>query len=83
MLGGCLLTFKLVDIIAGKGTYLYATAILDDNQKMVGSVLIVDFPIKEKFNEWLKNEPYIKGNVWQEIEVHLCSVPAKFMELHR
>jgi len=56
--------------------HLYAAAILDDENNMIGSILIVDYPSKETLmNEWLNNEPYVKGNVWQEIDIKPCIVP--------
>ena len=56
--------------------HLYAAAILDDNNKMIGSILIVDYPSKEVLiNEWLNTEPYVIGNVWQEIDIKPCKVP--------
>jgi uncharacterized protein YciI len=56
--------------------HLYAAAILDYNNKMIGSILIVDYPSKEiLMKEWLNNEPYVIGNVWQEIDIKPCKVP--------
>jgi uncharacterized protein YciI len=53
-----------------EGKHLYGGAILDDDNKMIGSVMIVDYPSKEVLvNEWLNNEPYVLGNVWQEIDI--------------
>ncbi|MDR2570262.1 MAG: YciI family protein [Oscillospiraceae bacterium] len=55
---------------------LYAAAILDDDNKMIGSIMIVDFPSKDALSqEWLKNEPYILGDVWNEIDIKPCYVP--------
>ena len=55
---------------------LYGAAILDDEGYMIGSSLIVDFPSKEAiFIEWLDNEVYVTGNVWQEIDIKPCRVP--------
>jgi len=55
---------------------LCAAAILDDDSKMIGSVLIVDFPSKDVLlEEWLNKEPYILGNVWKEIDIKPCYVP--------
>ena len=56
--------------------HLYAAAILDDDNKMIGSILIVDYLSKEVLiNEWLNNEPYVTGNVWQKIDIKPCKVP--------
>ncbi|MCX6169502.1 MAG: YciI family protein [Ignavibacteriales bacterium] len=57
------------------GKWLYASAILDDEEKMIGSMIICDYPSREELNEqWLKNEAYITGNVWQKINIHRARV---------
>jgi len=66
---------------AGEGKHLFGGAILDDDGKMIGSVMIVDYPSKEVlFSEWLNNEPYVTGNVWQEIDIKPYRVAGVFME---
>jgi len=52
------------------GRWLYAVAILNDDGKMAGSVIVCDFPSREALEEqWLKNEPYVTGDVWKKIEI--------------
>ena len=60
-----------------EGKVLYAVAIKEDGN-MVGSVMVFDFDTKEEFETWKANEPYITGNVWNEIEVKECAVPGLF-----
>ena len=63
-----------------EGKHLYAAAILDDNDNMIGSVMIVDYPSKELLeNEWLNNEPYVTGGVWKDIDIKPCRVPDFFL----
>jgi uncharacterized protein YciI len=63
-----------------EGKHLYGGAILDDDGNMIGSVMIVKYPSKEILeNEWLKNEPYIVGNVWQEIDIRPYKVADIFL----
>ena len=57
---------------------LYGAAILDENEKMIGSVMIVDFKTRTELDAWLKVEPYVTHGVWQKIEVFPCKVPALF-----
>jgi uncharacterized protein len=52
-----------------KGELVLGGAILDDAGKMVGSVAILDFPDQAAFDQWLNNDPYVTGKVWQKIEV--------------
>lgn len=70
---------KLGDKLAQEGKMLYGAAILDDKNKMVGSVLICDFDSRKELDEWLKIEPYVKGNVWDKIEIKKCKVGPSFI----
>lgn len=71
---------KLVETMKKEGRYLCAAALLGENDKMIGSVLIVDFPTINDLEEWLKIEPYVTSNVWKQIDVKPCKVPPIFME---
>lgn len=73
----------LVESMFKQGTNLYAVAITDDTDKMIGSVLIVDFPSRSELDEWLKIEPYVLGNVWDKIEIKPCKVGPIFLGLHK
>ena len=44
-------------------------AILNDQEKMCGSVMVVDFENRKALDEWLKNDPYVTGDVWRTIDV--------------
>ena len=61
------------------GKILFGTAILDDNEKMIGSVMVVDFSDRAELDQWLKVEPYVTGDVWRKIEVAPCRVAPMFM----
>lgn len=69
---------KLIDIMKKEKKFLYAAALLDENEKMIGSMIVVDFPTREALDEWLKIEPYVKGDVWKEIDIKPCKVPPAF-----
>jgi uncharacterized protein YciI len=58
---------------------LYAAAMLDDEGKMTGSTMIVDFESRDAIDEYLKTEPYVTGNVWQKIDVTPCKIPPVFL----
>lgn len=52
------------------GRWLYAAAILDDAGKMVGSMIVCDFDSKQSLEkEWLDNEAYVLGKVWEKIDI--------------
>lgn len=61
-----------------EGTLLYAAAILDDDNNMIGSSMIVDFPSRKEVDEWLQIEPYVVGGVWKNIEVKKCRTGPAF-----
>ena len=51
-----------------------AGGLLDDEGKMKGSVLIVDFPDRAAVNAYLDHETYVVEGVWQKIEVEPLNV---------
>lgn len=51
-----------------------AGGLLDDEGKMKGSVVIVDFPSREDLDDYLANEPYVQEHVWEKIEVERLNV---------
>lgn len=59
----------LGDRLAAEGTLLFAAAILDANDTMIGSMLILEFPSRAELDAWLEVEPYVTGDVWREIEI--------------
>lgn len=61
------------------GEHLYGAAILNDAGKMVGSMMVVNYPSREDLDRWLKDEPYVVGGVWQEIKIQPCKVASIFM----
>ena len=44
-------------------------AILDDEGRMIGSMILADFPDRAALDAWLTNDPYVTGDVWRDIEV--------------
>jgi len=70
----------LGDQMEKSGTRWYGAVLLDDNNKMIGSMAVMDFPSEKELQEWLKREPYVTGRVWKSIEVFKCNVkrPWKF-----
>jgi len=51
------------------GNFVIGGAILDDENNMRGSIMIVQFESQEDFQIWYNNEPYITKGVWKTIEV--------------
>ena len=51
------------------GEFLFGGAILSDEGKMIGSMILYEFPDKATLDERLKDEPYITEGVWKEIDI--------------
>lgn len=58
-----------VKVLKGKGLILFGGAILDDNGKMIGSVMVYDTADRQALDELLKDEPYINGDVWRKVDI--------------
>lgn len=56
------------------GSVICAGGLTDADGKVKGSYLVMDFPTKEHFDEYLKNEPYVLYGVWEKINVEQCNV---------
>ena len=53
----------------GKGNYITGGAILDDNGKMIGSAMVLQFENEEELEAWKKGEPYITQKIWETVDV--------------
>lgn len=51
------------------GEFLFGGAILNDEGKMTGSMILYEFPDRKTLDEKLKDEPYITEGVWKKIEI--------------
>ena len=61
------------------GEHLYSAAILDDDEKMIGSIMVVEYPsLEDLHKKWLNSEPYVVGDVWRDITIKPCRVPDIF-----
>ena len=63
-----------------EGKVLYGAAILDDQEKMIGSAMICNFTSREELEAWLKVEPYVTQKVWEKIEVLPVQIPPLFKQ---
>jgi len=55
-------------------------ALLDDNEKMAGSVIIAEFPTRKELDAWLAEDAYVVGKVWGKVEVTQCKVAPSFVK---
>ena len=51
-----------------------AGGLLDDEGRMKGSALVMEFPDRAALDEYLAKEPYVAEGVWQKIEVEPMNV---------
>ncbi|MBT3530273.1 MAG: hypothetical protein HOF74_04240 [Gammaproteobacteria bacterium] len=56
-------------VLKEAGNMIAGGAILDEAEQMIGSTVYVDFDSREELDQWLANDPYVTGNVWQDITV--------------
>ena len=52
-----------------EGTFLEGGAMLDDEGRMTGSMLLVEFASRAEVDAWLARDPYVTGQVWEHITV--------------
>jgi uncharacterized protein len=60
---------KIADL-KKSGNFICGGAILDDSGKMIGSMIVYEFPDRKALDAYLKEEPYIYGKVWEKIDIH-------------
>ena len=51
------------------GNALVGGAILDDDGRMIGSVLVMEFETRDALDEWVRNDPYTTEGVWKQVDV--------------
>lgn len=64
-----------------QGHQVLGAAILDDDGRMRGSLLVMNFPSRALLDSWLEKEPYVQEGVWQQVEVHACAISPHFAHL--
>jgi uncharacterized protein YciI len=55
--------------LKASGNYITGGAILDDEGKMMGSVMILQFEDEEQLEAWKQSEVYITQNVWESVDI--------------
>ena len=51
-----------------------AGGLLDEDGKMKGSALVMEFPDRDALDKDLENEPYVIEGVWQKIDIEIMNV---------
>jgi len=60
---------KKISGLKKTGEFLYGGAILDVEGKMIGSMIVYDFPDRQTLDKKLTDEPYITEGVWKRIDI--------------
>jgi hypothetical protein len=60
---------KQIGLLKKKSEFLFGGAILNENNEMIGSMIVYDFPDRPSMDKMLKDEPYITNGVWEKIEI--------------
>ncbi|MES2266300.1 MAG: YciI family protein [Bacteroidota bacterium] len=51
------------------GNYVLGGAVLNDDGKMIGSVMVLQFESEDGLEAWKQSEPYITQKVWETVDV--------------
>lgn len=52
-----------------QGHFISGGAIMDDDGRMIGSAVIVDFPDRQSVEKCIADDPYTRGDVWQDVTI--------------
>lgn len=56
------------------GKVICAGGLLDEEGKMKGSLMVMEFESRAVLEEYLKSEPYITDGVWEKVDVEQLNV---------
>lgn len=62
------------DKLKQEGNFILGGAMLNGEQQMIGSTLVLQFETDDAFEEWKRTEPYILNQVWEKIEIYSFKV---------
>ena len=68
----------MLDELRDSGNMHMGAAILDSDEKMVGSAIVCEFSSRADLDTWLSKEPFVVQNVWDQILVQPCKVGPSF-----
>ena len=56
--------------LKANGHYVLGGAKLDEDGKMIGSTMVLQFPTQADFDAYYAQEPYITGKVWGDVKIY-------------
>jgi uncharacterized protein len=61
--------FEMAKKLKEQGNFVLGGAILNDEEKMIGSSMVVQFESDADLQKWLDEEPYIQQKVWETVDI--------------
>lgn len=58
-----------ISVLKNAGEFLFGGAILNENGKMIGSMIVYEYPDRKSLDEQLKTEPYMTEGVWVKVDI--------------
>jgi uncharacterized protein len=58
-----------IGLLKKSGNFKCGGAILDDGGKMIGSMIVYDYPDRQSLDASLQNEPYFTEGIWEKVEI--------------
>ncbi len=58
-----------IGVLKKRGEFLFGGAILNDEGRMIGSMIVYEAPDRKSLDEKLKDEPYIFRGIWKTISI--------------
>jgi uncharacterized protein YciI len=55
--------------LKANGNFVMGGAMLNDDGKMIGSTMVLQFETEEELEAWKQGEPYITQKVWEIVDV--------------
>jgi uncharacterized protein YciI len=56
-------------VLKEKTNFIIGGAILNDDGKMIGSIMIMQFETEEELEAWKQSEPYITQKIWESVDI--------------
>ena len=53
-----------------KKSILFAGPIMDEDELIIGSLIVMDFNTKEEIEVFSKNDPYFLGGLFKSVSIH-------------
>ncbi|OIQ64131.1 YciI-like protein [mine drainage metagenome] len=61
--------FESARKLKNNGNFIFGGAILNDDGKMTGSIMVMQFETEEQLENWKQNEPYITQKIWETYDI--------------